>query len=111
MKSFIFCLAVIAVFGCSTKIRTTLDLTSGPLPPHMGEVVVLESTPDNAIEVGWITVDGAPDMPWGRMLAEAKAKASKNGANAIVFTSDNAKVGGYAAWKTLFCRAIITHDK
>lgn len=112
MKSFVVCFIAVLVLGCATvKIRSSLDLTSVSMPPYSGDVVVLESTPSDALEVGWITVDGSPDMPWGKMLAEAKTKASMSGANAIVFTPDNAKVGGHAAWKTLFCRAVIIHDK
>ena len=106
----ILLLTIVLCLGC-TPIISKIDVSPGySHTPYTGSVSVLDSAPDNYDEIGWVTVNAIRDSSWGEMLNEAKIKAASQGANAIIFTPENAKVGGMHAWKSLFCKAILTYD-
>ena len=104
MKKFIVAGLVSLFFmGCGI-IHTSFAVTTSQ-PAYTGTVKVLDSPPDNFVEIGWITCQGDFSSTWLDFLQEAKNEASQYGANAIIFTPDNAKEGSNSR-RSLLCKAI-----
>lgn len=107
-NSLIFLIISISIFSCASAKKNFFPSATN-LPPHTGEVKILDKLPENYIDIGWINIED--NTTWIELYKAAKDKARSHGANAIVYSPENCKQK-WGGTRSIICRAIyIGNDK